>query len=131
MKLSDVKEERTLDVVADIIEPIANIAMDKVAAELFTKKQVPEGMTVKEFMLQRVKKSVPVIFKTHKEDIIAILSAIEGITPEEYVKSLNMGKLFKDVVELMTDEDFAVLFTSEQSENTSGSASENTQVSEK
>ena len=44
MRLSDVKGERTLDVIADIIDPIANIAEDKEASELFTRKKLPDGM---------------------------------------------------------------------------------------
>lgn len=33
MKLSDIKGERTLEVIADIINPIANIAEDETASE--------------------------------------------------------------------------------------------------
>ena len=40
MKLSDIKGERTLDVIAELIDPISNIASDKVAADLFVRRQV-------------------------------------------------------------------------------------------
>lgn len=55
MKLSDIKGERTLDVIAEIIEPIANIAADQTAAALFQRQRCPKGKKPKEFMLERVK----------------------------------------------------------------------------
>lgn len=115
MRLSDIKGERTLDVIADIIDPIANIAEDKEAAELFAKKLLPKGMTPRAFLLQRARKSVPVLLKQHKEDVIAVLSTIEGTSPEQYAKELNLAKLFKDCVDLLTDEAFMVFFTSNES----------------
>lgn len=126
MKLSDVKGERTLDVIAEIIEPIANIAEDEVATEIFSRKKLPEGMTAKQFVLKRIKKSIPALIRNHKDDIVTILCTIEGTTNEEYKETLNLAKLSKDFVDLLTDEEFMALFTSAQtdSENTSGSVSE-------
>ncbi len=112
MRLSDIKGERTLDMIADIIDPIANITEDEEAVELFTRKKLPEGMTPKKFLLQRARKSVPVLLKKHKRDVIAILSAIEGTSPEAYSGALNLAKLFKDCVELLTDEAFTDFFSS-------------------
>ena len=54
MKLSDIKGERTLDVIAEIIEHIANIAADQTAAALFQRQRCPKGKKPKEFMLERV-----------------------------------------------------------------------------
>lgn len=128
MRLSDVKGERVFDVIADIIVPIANIAEDKKATELFTRKKLPEGMTPKSFLLQRAKEAVPALLKGHKSDLVAILSTIEGISAEQYLKTLNLTSLFKDCVDLLTDEVFKELFISAQSENSSGSASESTEA---
>lgn len=128
MKLSDIKGERTINVIAEIIDPIANIAEDKKAAEFFARKKLPKGMTVKKFILQRVKKSVPALLKSHKSDVISILSSIEGVSQEEYTASLDLVKLTKDCIELFTDEAFTALFISAQSEDSSGSAQENTEA---
>lgn len=125
MKLSDIKGERTLDVIADIIDPIANIAEDAEASALFRREKVPEGMTARTFLLQRARKAVPALLRGHKRDIIAILSAVEGTTEEAYTASLNLVKLTKDAVELISDEAFLTLFISAQSGNSSGSAPEN------
>lgn len=110
MKLSEVRGERTFDVIADIVEPISNIAADKEAAELFTRKQLPEGMTKEAFVMKRLKKSMPVLLKNHKEDLIVILAAIEGVAPEKYGKELNLVKLTRDVTELLNDDAFKALF---------------------
>lgn len=129
MRLSDVKGERVFDAIADIIKPIANIAQDESAAALFKREKVPDGMTAKAFLTARLKKVVPALLKEHKEDLIAILAAIEGETAEEYAGTLTLAKLISDVTELLTDDAFKELFTSAQSGTggaSSASARENT-----
>lgn len=106
MKLSDVKGERTFEVVADLIEPIANLAQDKAVMALFERKNCPKGKTPQEFMLERVKKAVPALMRDHKSDLVLVLSTIEGTSAEEYAESLNLAKLLGDVYDLMTDEEF-------------------------
>lgn len=130
MRLSDIKGERTLEVIADLIDPIANIAEDDAAAELFKREKLPEGMTANKFLLKRARKAVPALLKGHKADIITILSTIEGTSPEEYSGALDMVKLFEDFVDLMTDEVFTTLFISAQSGDSSGSAQESTTATE-
>lgn len=130
MRLSDIKGEQTLDVIADIIAPIANIAEDEEASALFRREKLPEGMTAKKFLLERARKSAPSLLKDHKSDIIAILAAIEGTSQEEYAGTLNLVKLIKDTVDLLTDEAFGTLFISAQSGGSSGSAQANTEAPE-
>lgn len=127
MRLSDIKGERTLDVIAEIIEPITNIATDDIAAAMFKREKLPEGETAKGFLLNRAKKSLPQLLKNHKADIISILASVEGTSAAEYSKKLNLVKLTKDFVDLMTDEAFTELFTSAQSGDSSGSVQENTE----
>lgn len=130
MKLSDIKGDRTLEVIAEIIDPIANIAEDEEASAIFKREKLPEGMSANKFLLKRARKSLPVLLKGHKSDIIAILSAIEGVSAEEYAGTLNLVKLTKDCIDLLTDEVFMQLFISAQSGNNSGSAQENTEAQE-
>lgn len=125
MRLSDIQGERTLEVIADIIDPIANIAEDDKASYLFHKEKLPDGMTAKKFLLQKARKAIPSLLKTHKEDILSILSTIDGTAKEEYTATLSLAKLTKDVIELLTDEAFITFFISAQSDQSSGSASEN------
>lgn len=104
MKLSDIKGDRVLDVIADIIDPIANMVQDKDVAAMFEREAVPEGMEARDFFAERMRAGMPVLLKGHKFDIIAILAAIEGVAPEQYAASLNLAKLFTDVMELLTDD---------------------------
>ena len=106
MRLSEIKGERVFDVIADIIEPACSIAQDKDAAEIFDRSaNRPDGMTETEFALQRIKRAVPKLMRTHKDDLVAILSAIEGVSAEEYLDGLTMPKLIQGVYEILTDED--------------------------
>ena len=130
MRLSDIKGDRTLEVIAEIIAPIANIAEDEEASAMFKREKLPDGMTAKKFLMKRVRKSLPVLLKGHKEDIILILSAIDGSDPMEYSRTLNLVKLVKDCTDLLTDEVFMQLFISAQSENSSGSAQESIEAHE-
>lgn len=106
MRLSDIKGDRVLDVIADIIDPIANMVQDRDVAAMFERKAVPEGMDARDFFAERMRKGLPVLLKGHKADIIAIMAAIEGVTPGQYAASLDFPKLFTDVMELVTDDAF-------------------------
>lgn len=128
MKLSQIKGDRVIEVIADIIDPISNIATDKKASELFSRAKLPEGADPKEFVIKRIKKSAPYLLREHKADIVAIFAAISGESYEEYAAKLTIVKLLQDFTELLNDEDFKALFFSAQSGNASGSASENTEA---
>lgn len=103
MKLSEVKGERTLDVIADIIGPLVEISENKDVMDLFQRKSVPDGMTKEAFFAKRAAKAVPALIRDNKRQLIEIMAAIEGVTPEEYKASLSMSKLLSDVYELVTD----------------------------
>lgn len=114
MKLSEVKGDRVLDVIADVIDPIANIAQDKDVAAMFKREAVPEGMEAREFFAARMRAGMPALLKGHKSDIITILATIEGVAPEQYAASLNLAKLFTDVMELLTDDAFVNFLSSSE-----------------
>lgn len=114
MKLSDIRGDRVLDVIADIIDPIANIVQDKDVAAMFKREAVPEGMEARDFFAKRMCKGLPVLLKGHKADIIAVMAAIEGVTPEQYAESLDFPKLFTDVMELVTDDAFLDFLSSSE-----------------
>lgn len=104
MRLSDIKGERVFDVIADIIEPCCNIMQDEDSASLFKGKR-PDGMDMREFAIAKVKRAVPSLMHSHKDDLIAILSALEGIDAGEYREELTMPKLIQGIYEMVTDED--------------------------
>lgn len=120
MKLSDIKGERVFDVIADIIDPIANIAEDEEFKAIFKKVTPPKDVDKKAFAMQiaakRLKKYAPALLRSHKGDVITIMASIEGVSPTEYAESLNLAKLMTDAAELVTDKAFLDLFTSPQPE---------------
>ena len=65
-------------------------------------------------------KGLPVLLKSHKADIIAIMAAIEGVTPEQYAASLDFPKLFTDVMELVTDDAFLNFLSSSETGKDAG-----------
>ena len=100
MKLSDIKGERTLEVVADIIEPLTCIATDEeVRAAL-------SGCNDRAKAVKGIGKVAATIAKKHSDEAIEILAAIEGVEPDEYAASLSLGKLVRDILDLMSDEEF-------------------------
>lgn len=129
MKLSDIKGERTFDVIAECIDPITNIAADPEASRLFKREILPAGKNKKEFIVEKIRSSVPKLLKNHKDDMVTILASINGVSKASYVKSLTMTTLMSDCIELITDEAFIGIFTSAQSEtgvSSSGSVQVNT-----
>lgn len=110
MKLSDIRGERVFDVVAEIIDPIVSIAQDKDAADLFAPREKPKDMEPWEFFLSRVKRSLPPLLKTHRDDFVRIMATVNDVTPEEYKSELTLAKLFSDVTELVTDKEFTSFF---------------------
>lgn len=131
MKLSDIKGDRVLDVIADIIDPIANMVQDKDVAAMFEREAVPDGMEARDFFAKRMCKGLPVLLKSHKADIIAAMAVIEGVTPEQYAASLDFPKLFTDVMELVTDDAFLDFLSSSETgkgADAPGSASANFEV---
>ena len=110
MKLSDIKGDACLDVLADITGPIIALAQDEDVKSLFSGKGCPDGVDRYQYATEQVKKGLPKLVKTHKAEFIQILAALDGKAPEEYAKELTLAKLMADLVELLTDEDFGSFF---------------------
>lgn len=112
MKLSDIKGERTIEVIAEIIEPIANIAADANTSKLFKKVTAKNEKEAKKLAREKLVKFLPVLLKDHKQDVISILAAVAGKTYEEYSAEMNLASLTKDATDLITDAEFLTLFQS-------------------
>lgn len=112
MRLSDIKGTRSIDVVADIIGPVANIAGDKETADFFKRVKVEPDMDARLLAVERTKKYLPPLLKRHKHDICEIMAAIEGTPIKEYEATLTLQKLWRDLVELFSDSAFQMLFFS-------------------
>lgn len=112
MKLSDIKGADVFDVIADCIVPITNIAADEKAMALFKKQVVPEGTDVRAVAIKRLAAGVPPLMRDHKDDLVAILAAVNLTPVDEYAKELTLGKLITDLADLIGDPMSADFFTS-------------------
>lgn len=123
MRLSDFKSEEALDVLADIIEPLTMVLSDAEIQELSKSKPAPV-------------KYIKPMLKNHKGEIIEVLARLNNKPVEEYKKSVTLITLPKELLDLINDPEVQSLFHSQgQTDLTSlassGSATENTEASEK
>lgn len=117
-KLSDYKGEDALDLLADLIDPVADIASDKEIATLVRSKQSKMAI-------------VKVAIKNHKKAILEILAILEGVPVEEY--ECSVFSLPVKILEILNDKELINFFTSAgQTEDATsfGSSMENTEAEE-
>ena len=107
MKLSDIKGERAIEVIADLIEPIANIASDKECADLFSVKPV-NGENKNVTARKHLVKKVPLLLRTHKRDVIQVIATLDGKSVEE----MNLFSITSALIGMVQDEALIQLFTS-------------------
>ena len=116
MKFSEIKNEQAIEALANMLDPIIEIASD------------PEIVSVarKNDKLSMVK----LMLKNHSRAIFELLAASEGSSPDEY--ECNMLTLPAKLLELLNQPEFNFLFPSQGQETPtfSGSATENTEGKE-
>lgn len=98
MKLSEIKGEQALDVLADILEPAARIISDD---EI--EKAYKSGQKLK---------AVKIAIKDHKRDVITILAIMDGEDPETYEP--NVLSVPIKLFEILNDPDVMGLFLSQE-----------------
>lgn len=112
MKISEIKGERALDLLAEMMDPITEILADK---EL---KRIAANGT----RIQLIKK----ILKDHKKSMITILALLDDQDPETYEPTLP--EIPAKIMQVLNDPAFKSFFTSQgqsKDEASSGSAMEN------
>ena len=114
-KLSEYKDEEALDLLADILEPAANILADKAVQEAWENGN-------------RLKFAGTVI-KKHKKEVIQILATLDGVPVTEF--HCNVFTLPARIIEITNDKELLNFFTSQVQEMTesisSGRVMENTE----
>lgn len=113
MKLSEIKGEKALDMLAEIIEPLSEIAADKEFAE-----SLKAG---------KMSKAVKQALKNHKESVITILAVLSEKPPAEY--ECNLLSLPMQLLDIINDPWLKQAFISQSQDilMNSGSATENTE----
>lgn len=115
MKLSEIKGEDALEAVANIIEPLAKISVDKKFMAEY-KSNKPKLLLIK------------YLLKEHKHEVVEILAALNLQAVDEYMETINLVTLPYQILEAINDPELQVLFQSQsQTEKTSfGSVTEST-----
>ena len=99
MKLSEIKGEKALEVMADLLDPLAEIISDEEIKAVYEDKD--------KTYLDVAKLAI----KSHTKALTAILALLDGENPETYEVSLL--SLPKKVMEVMNDPDLKDLFQSQ------------------
>lgn len=107
MKLGELKGEQAIEVIADLIEPVANIARDQQNLQLF-RAEKKTGESDRDMAVRDLTQKIPVLLKTHKKDVLSILHAVNGTDPDE----MSVIDIIKGALELVSDQDFLSLFMS-------------------
>lgn len=95
-KLSEIKGEEALDVMAEILEPIVEIANDE---------DVRAGFDT------NVAKCVSVALKKYKKQILEILASINGKSVDETCEEIDLLSLPSYILDVLSDPAIKRLFT--------------------
>ena len=117
MKFSEIKNEQAIEVLADMFEPIVEIASD---AEIISAARNNDKVSTVKLML-----------KNHSRAIFELMAASEGIAPDDY--KCNILTLPTKLLGLLNRPELEFLFQSQsqETETSFGSATGNTEASEK
>ena len=123
-KLSEIQNEDAIDVLADLLDPIAEISKDK---GVTAPNKDEDGNPVPKTRLE----AVQYVMKHHNRAVLKILAILDGVPLEEY--NVNVVQVPLKVYELLNDKDMLAFFQSQGlnlSGVFSGSATENTEAEE-
>ena len=107
MKLGEIKADRAVEVIADLIVPISNIAIDFPNFKIKPDDK-KEGESDRDLSIRVFQEKVPELLKTHKHDVVMILCTINERKPED----LSVIDIIKGMIDLSNDQDFMSLFLS-------------------
>jgi hypothetical protein len=114
MKFSQLTTDKALDVLCEITPYIANIATDDELMAVIGKAVKREGMTRAGVLLlgaEKLTKMVPVLLKTHRDDVYGVVAAVNGKTVDE-IREQNFIKTTAQIVEVIKDKELLDFFKS-------------------
>ena len=111
MKLSEVKGEKALDMLADLIEPIMEIIEDKEVSKILESRHNKDEADSTKIILGR---AVSAAIKNHKKAVITILATLDDIPVDQY--ECNLLSLPKKMMDIINDPAIFDLFTSQSQE---------------
>lgn len=104
-KLSDLGTDECMDVLCAIAPSIQGIVDDNDIMNALGKAIDKNGLTTAGVFMAATSKlvgAVPMLFKTHREDVYNILSIVGGVTVED-IKAQNMLDTMQQTKEILQD----------------------------
>ena len=104
-KLSDLGTDECMDVLCAIAPSIQEIVDDNDIMNALGKAIDKNGLTTAVVFMAATSKlvgAVPMLFKTHREDVYNILSSVGGVTVED-IKAQNMLDTMQQTKEILQD----------------------------
>lgn len=104
-KLSDLGTDECMDVLCAIAPSIQEIVDDNDIMNALGKAIDKNGLTTAGVFMAATSKlvgAVPMLFKTHREDVYNILSSVGGVTVED-IKAQNMLDTMQQTKEILQD----------------------------
>lgn len=99
MALDALKGEAALDAVADLIDPVFEIAQDEAFKGLFS--GLGEGGSKE--LASRLRKAAPQLIKAHKGAVVRIMAATQGKTEQEVMEGMTVFSLPMWLVSALND----------------------------
>lgn len=116
MRLSDFKDEKAIEVIADLIDPISVIAQEV--------KKVRASKSGSQLTVAQV---VGISLKKCKKEAIQMFAILNDIPPEEY--HCTGATIMSDMIQMFSDPQLMQLFgLRSEMQTSSGSVSENIEV---
>lgn len=109
--LSEIKGERAMEALSRLVDPIAAIAEDREAAEIFIRKKAPEDIDKTKYVTDRIRKAVPKLMEKHRDEFAEIMAIIKDVEREFYIENVSLPELIIDISSLISDDLFCSFFT--------------------
>lgn len=114
-KISELTTEEAVDYLCEMTPYVANISADeellKVLQEKLEGAAKASRAEIYTFGAAKIAKLVPILLKTHRNDVFGVLSVANGVPVEEIGKQ-NIMETMKQVKELCADEELLSFFKS-------------------
>lgn len=107
-RLSEIKGEEAIDVMAALMSPASIILSDE---------SVKERMKRKNSTMAEV---AAYVVKSHKDSVIDMLTILSGKTRNEYVENMSVLSLVQDVIYMFNEPELQELFTGQEQKEDGG-----------
>ena len=97
-RLSEIKGEEAIDVLAEIMTPVSSICGDEKVKKTWESRD------------KNLMAFVQIMFKNHKDALVDVLCILDGSTRKEYLKSATVISIVEDAFYVMNDPVMKELF---------------------